>query len=95
VRLVRFGPYRWTTRRENSMGFTPDDYDAATDLTETGYVTCDACGHRVRTDSLESLPPHDCAERARHNGRIKALDVGQLPANKTEWVPARFVRKDG
>jgi hypothetical protein len=43
--------------------FTPDDYDAEADFAATGSVLCDDCGSRVRPQTLESLPPHDCLER--------------------------------
>lgn len=45
--------------------FTPDDYDAEADFRATGSVLCDGCGSRVRPRTLESLPPHNCTERAR------------------------------
>ena len=43
--------------------FRPDDYDPVDDFVATGSVLCDDCGSRVRTQTLESLPPHRCTER--------------------------------
>ncbi len=70
------------------MGFTSDDYDVETDFAETGMVTCDDCGSRVRPATLASLPPHNCTQRRAQNEAIRLTDVGQR--DKTEWVPARF-----
>ena len=56
--------------------FTPDDYDPVADFIATGSVLCDDCGTRVRPRTLESLPQHNCAERARQrreDARANAL----------------------
>lgn len=45
--------------------FTPDGYDAEADFRTTGSVLCDDCGTRVQPRTLESLPAHNCSERAR------------------------------
>lgn len=39
-------------------------YDPVDDFIKTGTVVCDDCGSRVRPRTLESLPPHNCTERA-------------------------------
>lgn len=49
------------------MARPPDDYDPAADFAATGSVLCDDCGTRVRPRTLESLPPHRCAERQLQN----------------------------
>lgn len=61
-----------------------------------GTVTCDDCGTRVRPETLESLPPHNCTTRRAHNEQIRILDAGQPAGAKTAWVPQRFRRqRDG
>ncbi|MFG3046289.1 hypothetical protein ACGFZR_15335 [Streptomyces sp. NPDC048241] len=33
------------------------------DWYRTGRIRCDDCGTMVRTQTLESLPPHNCVQR--------------------------------
>jgi hypothetical protein len=60
--------------------FTPEGYDAEADFRATGSVLCDDCGSRVRPRTLESLPPHNCAERARARREAAARDGGSTDA---------------
>lgn len=59
-----------------------DDYDPMADWLATGHVYCGDCGARVRTRTLETLPPHGCVEREqrqRQMERIRILDAGCRP----------------
>lgn len=40
----------------------PADYDAERDFATSGTVVCGDCGTRVKPRTLESLPPHGCAD---------------------------------
>lgn len=60
------------------MSYTPDDYDAEADLAATGAVTCDSCGARVRTASLETLPDHGCRNRQRRAAHVAVPDLGDV-----------------
>ena len=56
----------------------PDpNYDPVADFIATGSVICDNCGSRVRTRTLESLPPHNCTERARARRAREAEETKQ------------------
>ncbi|NEA52412.1 hypothetical protein [Streptomyces sp. SID10815] len=40
----------------------------------TGRIRCDDCGTMVRTQTLETLPPHRCTERQRARRERDAAD---------------------
>lgn len=54
------------------MTYGPDTYDAEADWLATGSVVCDACQARVKTPTLETLPPHGCAPP---DGLLKPTEV--------------------
>jgi len=53
------------TLRRPTVAVPDPTYDPVADFIETGSVICDNCGSRVHTRTLETLPPHNCTERAR------------------------------
>lgn len=63
------------------MADTSKSYDPEADFAATGSVLCDDCGARVRPRTLESLPPHRCAERQRQSRRtcLTGALVGPVP----------------
>jgi hypothetical protein len=59
------------------------DYDPVDDFIATGSVVCDDCGSRVRTRTLESLPPHNCTERARERRAATLLAIANDQGEET------------